>query len=377
MHRVAIELAERENGGPTVWSVTPMVQLAEAQIGRLALDAAEQNLRAALALAVKLQGERSGAALVTQVKLGAFLHGSGRRDEGARLIADAQAALQRPEVRSTVEASDAVKRMVGVLAQAEGFVEQARPAFEDHVAAIRRQLPGSLPLARALLLHAAPLISLGRYDAAASELDEALQTYLAVTAGAAEPAGENRFRLERARLEVARGDAGAAERELQAVAAPRDASALPLQPDDAQAKLLLAQVRLLQRRAADAEALAAQALAQVHGSALRERFVTLEAEAQLRLGQARQQDGRAAAAREPLERALALRSGAEAAISPRMAEAQIALAECLLDLGERAAAQALLARARAAQAAHPELAPHFVKPLQAAQARLRGAATRR
>jgi thioredoxin-like negative regulator of GroEL len=63
-------------------------------------------------------------------------------------------------------------------------------------------------------------------------------------------------------------------------------------------------------------------------------------------------------------------------VSPRVAEARIALAECLLDLGERAAARSLLAQARSAHAAHAELAPHFVQPLQAAQARLLGAGAR-
>jgi len=375
-HRAAIELAERENGGPTVWSITPTVQLAEAQIGRLQFDDAENNLRAALALAVRLQGERSGAALQTQVKLGAFLHSTGQRDEGARLIAAAQAALQQPDASATADAADAVKRTVGTLAQAEGHIDRARPALEGQVAELRRQLPGSLPLARTLLLHAAPLIALGRYDGAARDLDEALQLQLAVSAGAADPALVNRYRLERARLELARGDAAAAERELQAVVAPRDAAALPLQPDDVHAKLLLAQVRLMQQRAADAEALALQALAQVQGSTLRDRFRGLEAEVLLRLGQTRQRDGRAAAARAPLERALALRSGNEADVSPRVAEARIALAECLLDLGERGAARDLLGQARRAHAAHAELAPHFVQPLQAAQARLLGTGLR-
>jgi thioredoxin-like negative regulator of GroEL len=60
-----------------------------------------------------------------------------------------------------------------------------------------------------------------------------------------------------------------------------------------------------------------------------------------------------------------------------VAEAQVALAECLVDLGERAGAQALLTQARNAQAAHAELAPHLVQPLQAAQARAREPSTRR
>ncbi len=372
-HRAAIELAERENGGPTVWSITPTVHLAEAQIGRLQYDAAEKNLRAALALAARLQGERSGAALQTQLKLGAFLHATGRRDEGARLIADAQGALRQPDARATADAARTARLVIGTLAQAEGHVERAQAAFEGQINELRRQLPGSLPLARTLLLHAAPLIALGRYDAAARELDEAWQTYQLVSAGAGDPAGGNRFRLERARLELARGDAAAAERELQGVVAAREAASWPLMPDAVQAALLLAQARLAQQRAADADTLASQALAQVQSSPLRDRFIALEADALLRVGQARQRDGRAAAARAPLEQALALRSANETALSPRVAEAQIALAECLIDLQQRAPAQVLLAQAAQAHAAHAELAPHWVQPLQAAQARLRAA----
>ena len=375
-HRLAIELAERENGGPTVWSITPTVQMAEAQIGRLAFDEAEQNLRSALALATRLQGERSGAALQTQAKLGAFLHATGRRDEGARAIAAAQSALQQSDALATADAARTINLAVGALAQAEGHIERARPALERQVTELRRQLPGSLPLARSLLSQAAPLIALGRYDAAARVLDEALQLQQAVGGTVADPALLNRYRLERARLALARADTAAAEQELQAVLSPRDAAQLPLQVDAVQARLLGSQLRLQQQRATDAEAAAAQALAQVQGSTLRLRFAALEAEALLRLGQARQRDGRAAAAREPLERALALRSSAEAAVSPRLAEAQIALAECLIDLGERAAAQALLAQARDALAAHAELAPHWAQPLQAAQARLRAAQPR-
>jgi hypothetical protein len=373
-HREAIELAERENGGPTVWSITPTVQLAEAQIELLSFDDAEKNLRSALALAVRLQGERSGAALQTQAKLGAFLHATGKREDGARLVAAAQAALRQSDTLSTADAARTVHLTVGTLAQAEGHIEHARAALQANVAVLQRQLPGSLPLARTLLLHAAPLIALGRYDAAARDLDESWQLYLVTSGGAADPAGGNRFRLERARLALARGDAQTAQSELQGVVAPRDAARWPLQPDAVQRDLLLAQVRLLQQRAADAEVLAAQALAQVQGSPLRERFAVLEAEALLRLGQARQRDGRAAAARAPLERALALYAANEAPVSPRAAEAQVALAECWIDLRNRPSAQQLLAQASQAHAAHAELAPHLVRPLLDARERLRSTA---
>lgn len=376
-HLAAIELAEQQTNGPSAWSITPLVQRAEAQIASLEFDAAERNLRAALALAGKLNGERAGATLQTQAKLGAFLHATGRRDEGARLVSDALAALERPDARATPDAVDTVRRTAGRLAHFDGHSAQALPALETQVAELHRQLPGSLPLARTLLLQAAPLVVLGRYDAADRALQEAWQLWLAFSADAADAAEGNRFRLERARLELARGDAAAALAALPAVVSPHTASTLALRVDETRVQVLRAQAFVMQERAGDAEALAAQALAQLQASPLRARFVALEAEAALRLGQARQRGGRAAVARAPLQHALALRQANEAADSPRLAEAQVALAECLIDLNERKAAQTLLAQARAIHAAHAELAMHFKQALAGASTRLRHAVVSR
>ena len=54
---------------------------------------------------------------------------------------------------------------------------------------------------------------------------------------------------------------------------------------------------------------------------------------------------------------------------PSIAEAQVALANCHLDVNHREPARALLARARAIHAAHPELGEHLRRPLREAQAR--------
>jgi hypothetical protein len=55
--------------------------------------------------------------------------------------------------------------------------------------------------------------------------------------------------------------------------------------------------------------------------------------------------------------------------SPALADAQIALANCLLDLDERAKAHALLAQAKAIHANHRELGAHLRRPLQDLEAR--------
>jgi tetratricopeptide (TPR) repeat protein len=58
------------------------------------------------------------------------------------------------------------------------------------------------------------------------------------------------------------------------------------------------------------------------------------------------------------------------AVSLELADALVALADCLIDLGRVDEARAAESRARAIHAAHPRLGPQYARPLQALQARL-------
>jgi hypothetical protein len=56
--------------------------------------------------------------------------------------------------------------------------------------------------------------------------------------------------------------------------------------------------------------------------------------------------------------------------SPLLAEAQIALAECWLDLGQRNRAASLLAAAQSIHATHKALGEYYKKPLSKLKARV-------
>jgi tetratricopeptide (TPR) repeat protein len=219
-----------------------------------------------------------------------------------------------------------------------------------------------------LRAHGAALIALGRYDQARRELDEGYALRRAALGASASPAVMNGFRLEQARLALARGDPARATESLDAVA--QGTATLPLAVDTTAARILRAQALLLQASADKAEAAAHDALEDVTRSPLRDRFRTLEADAALRLGQAQQSQGNLRQARPNLERALELRLAADAPESPWLAEAQLALASCLTDLGLRDQARALAARAAAIQAAHRELGDHWKAPMHQTGARL-------
>ena len=98
--------------------------------------------------------------------------------------------------------------------------------------------------------------------------------------------------------------------------------------------------------------------------ATRGRQPGLEAEAALVHGMALLDAGEPAAARAPLERALALRREFDDRISPWLAQAEAVHGRCLLLLGERAAASQAAVRAQEIVAANPSLGGPFTQPLK-------------
>jgi tetratricopeptide (TPR) repeat protein len=97
-----------------------------------------------------------------------------------------------------------------------------------------------------------------------------------------------------------------------------------------------------------------------------------ELDLQLALGSALSASDRATEALPHLERALELRQ-TQFKWSPRLAEAQIALADCKLSLGDSAASRALYEKAKAIHAANRELSDFYRKPLRDLGARLSSA----
>ena len=373
-HRDALAQAEQHAGASSAWAIPPLVQLAEAQVGAFKIAEAEPNFRAALALSRRLHGELSGVTLQHQTKLGGFLHSTGRRDEGNRLIEDTLATLAKKDANATPNAVSELRRARGLAQLSEGRIAEAENTFAAELEDLRTHYPASLPLSRTLLLQAAAFTALGRFEASRAALDEAWRLWRSIAGDAVEPSMHNRYRLEQAQLQLALGNADAAEATLRTIAPTREAQlpAQTLHRDETQTQLVLARARLLQGRVGDAQRLAQQALDHLQASPLRERYPRLEAEAALRLGQARRLAGDPALARAELERALVLREANDARDSPWLAEARIALADCLIDLGERKAARAHLDQARSALAAHAELAAHFGLALRQAMQRLTG-----
>jgi len=346
-------------------TIATRINLAAVQGDRLKLDEAERGLRQIVEESRRINGASHLNTVTAEARLGALLHATFRRSEGRALLDDAMGKTGEGTANDLPHVITLVRRSYGVSMLAEGRIEEAENALALDVAVSRANYPGSMRLGDALRAHSAALTALGRYEQAQRELDEGYALRRTALGASAPPIAMNAFRLEQARLALARGDPSRAAQSLDAIAPPPGA-ALPLPVDETAARILRAQALLHQDRAADAEAAAVQALGDIVRSPLRNKFQALEADAALRLGQAQQKLGDPRRARVNLERALELRAAGDAGQSPWLAEAQVALAACLIDLGQREAAQALIGRAGAIQAAHSELGEHLKAPLQRA-----------
>jgi hypothetical protein len=96
-----------------------------------------------------------------------------------------------------------------------------------------------------------------------------------------------------------------------------------------------------------------------------------EARAALAEGKAQLLAGKARDAQPLLERAVALRTELLDAASPLLADAEIALSNCYIDLRELQKASALLTSAKAIHRKHAVLGRHYLKPLTALEDRIR------
>ena len=172
----------------------------------------------------------------------------------------------------------------------------------------------------------------------------------------------NPFVLARAQLALARGKPDAAIAALSEVAPAVNNARLPLAADDLNAQVVRAKAQLSLDETSRAVDTARGALRAIALSPVRDRFQNLEANISLVLGEALQRSGDAAHARPLLERAVQLRESNGGSASPWIGEAEISLANCLLDLGDRGGARTLLQKAEASFVSHSELGAQFKAP---------------
>jgi serine/threonine-protein kinase len=355
----ALDRVHRREPGASAWEISPLGELAVTQAAVLDIENAERNFRASLALTRKLNGPSHHQTLESESRFGAFLHATSRRAEGLGLLEAAATELDRDPDKAGSATAALIHGLYGRALFDEGRLEAAGSLLAAGTRETLQLYAQSTLLAEGLLSQGELFTATGRLAEAHRALDEALAIRNAVGASAQNPLLINPYLLARARLALAEGEAQTAIDGVGKLHKSKGSSSPPLDVDDVEARLALAEADILQSRFTEAQEQARAALLAVQGSPLRAYFQPLEATASLVLGVVLRRAGDARAARPQLESALQLREASEDRTSPRVAQAQAALAECMLDLGDREAARRLLHQARAILSAHPDLGSQF------------------
>lgn len=366
--RRAVEVSNAAQGFPNPSSPRYYSWLGDLQFRLLDIRGAEESHRQALISARAVNGESHVDTLQTKLRLGRILCGTGRVREGRELLRQARdLALETRGPRDPFHTPQALLEHGFCLARG-GRLDAGLADMEAALADWRESRPGTVNLAHMLESVADTLVEMGRLDRAEALLDEA--------AGVRQEAGQVRrtpswnFHLAtRIRLELARGRAGRAEELLRDFVVEETTSGATSLSRIAR-ELMAAEV--LQAGGDDAGAVtrARRVRRAIETAGVEEYLGHHLASADLVRGRVALHRGSPRAARPWLERALQARAAILLPESVRIAEAQVALAECLLELGHAAEARALTERARSIHAAHERLAAHYVEELRGVTARL-------
>ena len=241
--------------------------------------------------------------LLVEVKLGAYLHATARREEGEWWMQTAVAGVGKAKGGYTPAFVVAViSGRRGRSLFTDGRLDEAAPLIAADLDDARENFPDSIPLATALRNQVALDIAQGHYDAASQALSKALGIVRADATHGPIPL-RNRLVLEQARLALARGDADAAVDALRSIVPASYAAKLPLDVQGITVTTLLAQARLRQGKVDEAMRLAQDAYERVISSPLRKYYPLLQADAALWVGQvAARKRGSAGSVRKPLQR---------------------------------------------------------------------------
>jgi hypothetical protein len=369
-HQEAIDNARLQHPEFGSWMVVLVAELSDGQKGLLQIAEAEKTLRTALELGRKFQGANHLQTLQVQLQLGQLLQQTSRRQEARALLQDALDIVTREDNKSASGETPEVMGFYGSLLLADGRPADAEPYLAADADDLKKNYPGSSPLARRLASQGEMLSQLGRYDEAEKTLAQSWQIWQSTAAADADPAMSNFFLLAQIRFYLSTGQPEHAQELLQRITLPSHSAQLPILLDDTRAKIEYAQSYLQQKRPAEALASAQGALESVQRSPLRAYYQTLEADSLLWLGEAQIAGGDLSAATANLEQALRLRQANDDQNSPWIAQVQIALAKCLLASGNRQRSRTMLASAAAIQNTHRVLGSQFKRPLQEMQTRL-------
>ena len=338
----------------------------EAYAALMRVPEAERNFRTARALAHDIDSGKDVDSAQVAMRFGIFLCRVSRCREGLPLLSEAAETIVR--VRGTEDAfhTPTVLAAYGWELANYGALEIGREYLDRAVANRRKNRPNTYPLAQMLQEQAAALTRLGEMEAAKSALDEA---YAIHVRNKSSPKVMADYEFPRIEWLLATHQPAEATRIANAMT-PVTLEGHKLSANWAATILARARAALESGEADRALTLSTEVRERIEASPQRPNLKLAEAKAALIQGVANLKMHRPELAKPSLARAVELITEINDASSPWLAEAQIALGEAHLELGDRPTAIALLAKAIAITAAHPKLGEQYLRPLRELKARL-------
>jgi len=333
--------------------------------------AAERNGRLALSTAREVNGEDHVDTLQTEMRLGRFLFDTGRTQEGVKLVQEAkQLALKIRGVNDSFHTPMALVEH-GYEQARFGLPEDGLVDMQAAIVTYRGSRPGATYLAAMLTDASVALVEMGRFSEARTYLDEA--TEIKVRSGLDTHAPIHNFITSvRIRIALAEGEIETASSLVQEMFVDPDET-LGISLTMTEQSLLIAEIDAAAGRSASAIELARRVRDKIEKNHLSEYLAFYQLRADTIEGQSALQQDATASALPLLQRSLATREHLLAPSSLRIAEGQIALAECYLSLGRKAEARSLAAAAEDIHAKHQQVGAQYRDPLRRLNLELRAA----
>jgi serine/threonine protein kinase/tetratricopeptide (TPR) repeat protein len=340
--------------------------LGQAQRELQKFDAAEKSQRLAFQVAQEVGGADHQLTLIAQVELGRFLFDTSRTFEGLAIMTDAKERILKTRANDPQTVPWALNRYGRGLLQV-GKTEEGIEALSNAEEILRKVRARSGYLATVLDLKATGLTELGRYQEARALLDEAADIHRTVHD---EPIYVNDNLIARSQLLCASGRAAEAESVLQEFFTQNPSSGR-ISVTWVRGSLARAEVYLSTQKPVQAVELASAVRLAIERSPSRVYFRNYEARAALAEGKGKLSLHHPDDALPLLKQAVESSSDLyDREHSLELADAEIALAACLVNLKEQARPRALLAQAKAIGATHKQLGEPFLRSFRDLERRI-------
>jgi len=354
---------QKATGAPELHLVRPLIELAGIQSLQMNDAAAESNFRRGLEISRRLNGELHIDTIQSSLRFGKFLRGAGRLSESEKLLQQAQDSAVKLLGNSETFHLPTVRDELAQTEFALGNFAVAADLYRRAIAARESTRAGTRQHAHMLTNYARLLTQMGHADESERLLGRAIGYYehSGVDVGASDvpvvmSAALSGLGRHREALEVL--DRFPKGRELLTTAMQ-----IELEMRRAEALTAIGQ-------ADTAESTLRRQLQRLQELPQRQQWRLLEAQGRILLGRLLLRRQLPNDARELLETAMSWRLADLSPHSPLLAESEVALAQCLLMLGDIPTSRSLLVKAQAIDDFNTELAEEYRSPLRQLSVRL-------